>query len=180
MLLSCHICHPSLCNDNLSGISVAAFLAQWLSTLARRRLSYRFLFIPGTIGSITWLARNQDRLAAIRHGLVLTGLGGPGELVYKRSRRGDADIDRAAAHVLSTGAKTQSQGLHPRTATTSVSTVRRGSIWPSAACRARLTVSTRNTIRPRTIWSFVAPGRLEDSYRACQSILSRSMTTSRT
>ena len=78
MLLSTHVCHPSLCNDNLSGIAVAVFLARWLSTLTARRFSYRFLFIPGTIGSITWLARNQDRLAAIRHGLVLTGLGGPG------------------------------------------------------------------------------------------------------
>jgi aminopeptidase-like protein len=99
VLLSCHVCHPSLCNDNLSGVSVAVFLARWLSTLTARRLSYRFLFIPGTIGSITWLAQNQDRLGTIRHGLVLTGLGAPGNLVYKRSRRGTAEIDRAAAMV---------------------------------------------------------------------------------
>jgi aminopeptidase-like protein len=100
VLLSCHVCHPSLCNDNLSGVSVAVFLAQWLSALVARRYSYRFLFIPGTIGSITWLSRNQHRLGAIRHGLVLTGLGGPGDVVYKRSRRGTSAIDRAAAHVL--------------------------------------------------------------------------------
>jgi aminopeptidase-like protein len=100
VLLSTHVCHPSLCNDNLSGIAVAVSLAQWLSTLVSRRYSYRFLFIPGTIGSITWLARNQHRLASIRHGLVLTGLGGPGRVVYKRSRRGLAAIDRAAVHVL--------------------------------------------------------------------------------
>jgi aminopeptidase-like protein len=100
VLCSCHVCHPSLCNDNLSGIAVAVFLAEWLSTLRTRRLSYRFLFIPGTIGSITWLARNLDALQRIRHGLVLSGLGGPGGLVYKRSRRGGAEIDRAAANVL--------------------------------------------------------------------------------
>ncbi|MEO8256937.1 MAG: DUF4910 domain-containing protein [Acidobacteriota bacterium] len=100
VLLSCHVCHPSLCNDNLSGVSVAVALGRWLSTLPARRLSYRLLFIPGTIGSITWLARNQERLSAIRHGLVLTGLGGPGHLVYKRSRRATTEIDRAAANVL--------------------------------------------------------------------------------
>lgn len=100
VLLSAHVCHPSLANDNLSGVATAVFLAQWLTALPGRRLSYRFLFLPGTIGPITWLALNRDRLAAIRCGLVLTGLGGPGSLVYKRSRRGSATIDRAAAHVL--------------------------------------------------------------------------------
>jgi len=100
VLLSCHVCHPSLCNDNLSGVSVMAFLGQWLAALPHRRLSYRLLFIPGTIGAITWLARNPERLSTIRHGLVLTGLGGPGGLVYKRSRRGNALIDRASVHVL--------------------------------------------------------------------------------
>jgi aminopeptidase-like protein len=100
VLFSCHVCHPSLCNDNLSGIVVAAFLGQWLCGLPRRRLSYRLLFIPGTIGSISWLALNRDKLAAIRHGLVLTGLGGPGGLVYKRSRRGNAVIDRAVENIL--------------------------------------------------------------------------------
>jgi aminopeptidase-like protein len=99
-LISCHVCHPSLCNDNLSGIAVAVFLGRWLASLPARRLSYRLLFIPGTIGAITWLSLNQARLRAIRHGMVLTGVGGPGRLVYKRSRRGDAPIDRAAAHVL--------------------------------------------------------------------------------
>jgi aminopeptidase-like protein len=100
VLLSCHVCHPSLCNDNLSGLAVSVSLARWLSGAARR-LSYRFLFIPGTIGSITWLAQNQQKLGAIRDGLVLTGLGSAGPLVYKRSRRGSADVDRAAAHALS-------------------------------------------------------------------------------
>jgi aminopeptidase-like protein len=98
-LFSCHSCHPSLANDNLSGIAVAVTVAERL-TLATRRLGYRFLFIPGTIGSITWLACNPEKAARIRHGLVLSCLGDAGAPHYKRSRRGDAPIDRAAAHVL--------------------------------------------------------------------------------
>jgi aminopeptidase-like protein len=100
VLVSCHVCHPSLANDNLSGIAVASRLARLLAKGPRPRYSYRFLFIPGTIGSITWLARNQDRLDRVRHGLVLSGLGDPGGFTWKRSRRGDTVIDRAMAHVL--------------------------------------------------------------------------------
>jgi aminopeptidase-like protein len=100
ILVSTHCCHPSLCNDNLSGIAVAAFLAKHLSSLGKRGYSYRFLFIPGTIGAIAWLALNEEKVSRIRHGLVLTGLGDSGKLHYKKSRRGDAEIDRATAHVL--------------------------------------------------------------------------------
>ena len=99
VLVSCHICHPSLANDNLSGIALAVALARHLGT-KRPRYTYRFLFIPGTIGSITWLARNENTLPLIRHGLVLTCVGDAGQVTYKRSRRGDAEIDRAFAHVL--------------------------------------------------------------------------------
>jgi aminopeptidase-like protein len=63
----------------------------------------RFLFIPGTIGSITWLALNADDVARVRHGLVLSCLGDPGHPTYKRSRRGDTPVDRAAEHVLRQG-----------------------------------------------------------------------------
>jgi aminopeptidase-like protein len=100
ILFSCHVCHPSLCNDNLSGVAVAVNLAKRLAEWPSRRHSIRFLFIPGTIGAITWLALNRERAARIRHGLVLTGLGDSGAFHYKKSRRGDAAIDRAAAHVL--------------------------------------------------------------------------------
>jgi aminopeptidase-like protein len=99
VLVSAHVCHPSLANDNLSGIAVAAELAAHLMQLPRRRWSYRFLFAPGTIGSLVWLSQNPDRLHLVRHGLVLTGLGGPGPLVYKQTRHGDRAIDRAAGHV---------------------------------------------------------------------------------
>jgi aminopeptidase-like protein len=99
VLFSCHICHPSLANDNLSGIAVATMLACHLQTL-RRRYSYRFLFIPGTIGSLTWLARNEDKVGRIVHGLVLSCLGDAGGMTYKQSRRGNTVIDRTVAHVL--------------------------------------------------------------------------------
>ena len=98
-LFSTHICHPSLANDNLSGIAVATQLAQVLAKIPRR-YTYRFLFIPGTIGSITWLARNPETVRKIRHGLVLSCLGDGGPPTYKKSRCGNAPIDQAVAHVL--------------------------------------------------------------------------------
>lgn len=101
VLIFTHVCHPSLGNDNLSGIAVACFLARALSR-RRLRYTYRFLFAPATIGSIAWLARNEERLDRIRHGLVISDVGDPGHLRYKRSRRGGAEIDRAAEHVLAT------------------------------------------------------------------------------
>jgi aminopeptidase-like protein len=109
VLVYAHTCHPSLANDNLSGIAVATSLAEEL-VRRRRTLSYRFVFAPGTIGSLTWLARNEDRLSRIRHGLVLAGVGYAGPPTYKRSRHGDAEVDRVFAHLLghrSDGAQTR-------------------------------------------------------------------------
>ena len=99
VLLSTHVCHPSLANDNLSGIVLLAELGAALGALPRR-LSYRLLFVPGTIGSISWLARNDGRLERVRAGLVVACVGDRGVLTYKRSRRGDALVDRAGAHVV--------------------------------------------------------------------------------
>jgi aminopeptidase-like protein len=96
VLLSTHVCHPSLCNDNLSGIAVMTWLARELQARPRRRYSYRFLFIPGTIGSITWLARNDVR---IDHGLVAANLGS-GAFHYKKSRTHPTEINRAVLAVL--------------------------------------------------------------------------------
>ena len=89
MLISTHACHPSLCNDNLSGVAVATFLARTVAALPRR-LSYRFVFVPGTIGAIAWLHENQARVDRVKHGLVLACVGDRGPVTYKRSRRGDA------------------------------------------------------------------------------------------
>lgn len=99
VLFSAHSCHPSLANDNLSGMTVAAFLAQELSR-RRRRYTYRFVFAPGTIGAIAWLARNREAAGRIRHGLILTCVGDNAGFTYKRSRQGQTELDRAALHAL--------------------------------------------------------------------------------
>jgi aminopeptidase-like protein len=99
VLISTHICHPSLANDNLSGVVLTTFLAKTLSSLPRR-YSYRFLFTPGTIGSITWLSRNEARVYKIKHGLILACVGDSGKITYKKSRRGNAEVDRAVIQVL--------------------------------------------------------------------------------
>ena len=99
VLISSHCCHPSLCNDNLSGMAVAARLAHHLSGRSLR-YSYRFIWIPGTIGSITWLALNEKHIPKIKHGLVLSCVGDAGGFTYKRSRRGNAEIDQVVEHVL--------------------------------------------------------------------------------
>jgi aminopeptidase-like protein len=101
VLIFAHDCHPSLANDNLSGLAVAIYLAAFLKQQSTR-YTYRFVFAPTTIGSITWLALNENKLGYIRHGLVLSLLGDPGALRYKKSRTGSTTIDRAAAHVLRT------------------------------------------------------------------------------
>jgi aminopeptidase-like protein len=99
VLISTYLCHPSLANDNLSGIAVVAMLAKELSQRELRH-TYRFLFAPGTIGPLTWLHENRDTLGRIAHGLTVSCIGDDGGLTYKRSRRGDAEVDRAAATVL--------------------------------------------------------------------------------
>ncbi|MFD0886158.1 DUF4910 domain-containing protein [Streptosporangium algeriense] len=99
VLISCHVCHPSLANDNLAGVAVATRLARRLAESDPHH-TYRFVFAPGTIGAITWLARNRERAGRVKHGLVLACAGDSGSLTYKRSRRGDAEIDRAVRHVL--------------------------------------------------------------------------------
>jgi aminopeptidase-like protein len=98
VLFFTHICHPSLANDNTSGMAIATELAAWVAT-APRRYSYRFVFAPGTIGSLCWLKRNEHRLSRVRHGLVLGLLGDPAPLTYKRSRRGDCEVDRVVEYV---------------------------------------------------------------------------------
>lgn len=99
ILLSTYCCHPSLANDNLSGVALLAVLGRALAGM-QRRYTYRLLWSPGTIGPLTWLWRNEDGLDRVRHGLVVSCVGDPGEITYKRSRRGDADVDRAVAQTL--------------------------------------------------------------------------------
>lgn len=99
VLFSTYICHPSLCNDNLSGIVLLTALGKALQG-RDLRYSYRFLFSPATIGPLAWLARNEETLDRVKHGLVVSCAGDPGGFTYKRSRRGNAEIDQAVANVL--------------------------------------------------------------------------------
>lgn len=113
VLIYTHVCHPSLCNDNLSGIAVTAFLAKFTAE-ASRRYSYRFVFGPGTIGSLTWLSQNEQQLARIKHGMVVVLVGDMGHFHYKKSRYQNATIDRAAVQALKqTGWKHQILDFSP-------------------------------------------------------------------
>lgn len=100
VMLTAHCCHPSLANDNVSGMVLATFLADALSQRPSRRLTYRIVFAPGTIGAITWLARNRDRVNLISAGLVIACVGDQGQFRYKRTKAGTASLDRAVEAVL--------------------------------------------------------------------------------
>ena len=99
VLLSCYPCHPSMCNDNLSGVVLLTYIANCLKNLSLK-YSYRFLFVPEKIGAITWLSRNEKNTKNISHGLVATCLGDAGISTYKKSRQGNAEIDKITLEVL--------------------------------------------------------------------------------
>jgi aminopeptidase-like protein len=99
ILLSCHACHPSLANDNLSGIAVAVEVAQRLLN-RDNRYSVRLVFLPGTIGSITWLSRHRESASSIVAGLVLSCLGDAGGFHFKQSRREQSVTDEAMREAL--------------------------------------------------------------------------------
>ena len=152
VLISVHCCHPSLANDNLSGIAVATELARHL--LGRNnRLSYRFLFIPATVGSLTWLALHENILPHIEHGLVLSCVGDDGAFHYKQSRRGNAAIDRVVAHVLARQVPRHEimpfspYGYDERQFARQATTCR------SVASCGRPMATFGSTIRPATIWT---------------------------
>lgn len=114
VLVSAHCCHPSLANDNLSAIACALELARRLMNRPRRRFAWRFLFAPGTIGAVAWLAANRDGAARrVRHGMVLSNLGDAAPLTWKRSRRESAAMDRIVAHVLRHDAAPEEGGAGP-------------------------------------------------------------------
>lgn len=106
VLLSTYICHPSMGNNELSGPVVATFLANRLMKMPSRRLTYRFLFIPETIGSIVYLSQHLEHLKKhVCAGFVLTCVGDDLAFSYMPSRKGGTLADRAALHVL--------KNLHP-------------------------------------------------------------------
>ena len=99
ILISTYVCHPSMCNDNLSGIVVATALAKYLKNF-NLKYSIRFLFIPETIGAITWISQNEEKMKNIKHGLVLTCIGDRGKFVYKKTRMGNTEIDNTVIKIL--------------------------------------------------------------------------------
>lgn len=99
VLFTCYLCHPAMCNDSLSGVVLMTYLAKVLSKI-KLKYSYRFLFIPETIGAITWLSLNENKVQNIKYGLVATCCGDSGNLTYKKSRKGNAEIDKIVEQVL--------------------------------------------------------------------------------
>lgn len=100
IVFSTYLCHPSLANDNLSGVVAAVELFRQLSRMPRRRFSYRLLIVPETVGAIAWLAHHEDVLPKILGAYVVYDCGDRGPLHYKRSYLGSALVDRVAEHVL--------------------------------------------------------------------------------
>ena len=99
ILFSCYVCHPSMCNDNLSGVVLLTMLAKYMQNF-KNNYSIRFLFIPETIGAITWLHINEAHISKIKHGLIATCLGDSGFLTYKRTRNNDEEIDKTVENIL--------------------------------------------------------------------------------
>ena len=101
VLLSTYVCHPSMANDNLSGVVVTLFLAKYLAGKAKRRHTYRVLFLPETLGPIAYLSRHKKAMVDDTvAGFVVTCVGDPGPFTYLQSRREETLADRAAEHVL--------------------------------------------------------------------------------
>lgn len=102
VFLSTYICHPSMANNELSGPAIATFLAKWLNSLAKRRYTYRIIFIPETIGAITYLNKNLQHLKEhVIAGFNLSCVGDNRTFSYVESRYGDTLADKAAKNVLS-------------------------------------------------------------------------------
>lgn len=101
ILFSTYICHPSLANNELSGPLVAAFIYQKLKEMKNLKYTYRFVFVPETIGSIYYLSKNGENLKhKLEAGFVLTCIGDAGKFTYKRSRLGNALPDRVTELLL--------------------------------------------------------------------------------
>jgi len=99
ILLSCYVCHPSMCNDNLSGVVLLTQIAKYFKNI-KNNYSIRFIFVPETIGAISWIQQNEANLSKIKHGLIATCLGDSGKFTYKKTRLGNAEIDKTVIKIL--------------------------------------------------------------------------------
>lgn len=101
IIISSYLCHPSLANDSISGVVVAAQLYKHLKAKKVNHYSYRFIFVPETIGAIAYLNMYKEHfLKNVYGGFVLTCLGDSGPFNYKKTRQGDHSLDRICANVL--------------------------------------------------------------------------------
>lgn len=100
VLLSCYICHPSMANDSLSGVLLTAFLARCISIQKNLNWSYRIVFVPETIGAVTYCALNQRQIKEIDIGLVITTVGGPGDFGYKQTWNPDHWLNELVESIL--------------------------------------------------------------------------------
>ena len=163
-LLSAHVCHPSLANDNCSGMALLTQLAKRISQ-TRTRYSYRFLFAPGTIGAITWLARNEAHVHRIKHGLVVSMLGDRGGPTYKKSRRAmRRSTGRWSMRCIIRGCRRSSRIFRPM-AMTSGNTARPASTCRSGCSSAANTAPFPNITPRPTISISSRPDALSESYR---------------
>ena len=89
ILISTYICHPSMANDNLSGIILTAFLAKFINSIKNRYWTYRIIFVPETIGALAYLNKNEKQMKKIKFGLVISNVGGKGKFSFKKSFQDD-------------------------------------------------------------------------------------------
>jgi aminopeptidase-like protein len=101
IFLSTYICHPSMANNEISGLAVTTFMAKWLQELSKTNYSYRIIFVPETIGSIAYLSRNYKYMKKkIFAGFNVTCIGDDRAYSYIPSRNGNTMSDLIAKHVL--------------------------------------------------------------------------------
>ena len=101
IFFSCYVCHPSMADDSISGVVMTTKLYEYLKNRKDNYYSYRFIFVPETIGAIAYLSKYGEMLKKSTFcGMVLTCVGDPGDFNYKKTRQGTHSLDRIAENIL--------------------------------------------------------------------------------